>query len=117
GARCHQRVRLHLHDLRLGFRGRRRPPRPSRSRRARSMSAHAASPTVDPATGGVVTESGFRSTRLPDVKLLMWVFLPSACMFFGSLIGTYLAYHNRSLVGPFPADVLDIPLTTVSSFE
>src|SRR5690606_15313875 len=36
--------------------------------------------------------------------------------FFGSLIGTYLAYHNRSLVGPFPIDVLNIPLTTVSSF-
>ena len=81
------------------------------------MSAQAATATsVDPTTGGVVTEAGFRSTRLPDVKLLMWVFLASDCMFFGSLIGTYLAYHNRSIVGPFPADVLDIPLTTVSSF-
>lgn len=58
----------------------------------------------------------YRSTKLPDVKLLMWVFLASDCMFFGSLIGTYLAYRGRSLVGPFPEDVFDIPLTTVSSF-
>jgi len=37
-------------------------------------------------------------------------------MFFGSLIGTYLAYKDRSLVGPLPVDVFDIPLTTVSTF-
>jgi heme/copper-type cytochrome/quinol oxidase subunit 3 len=82
------------------------------------MSAHAvdtAAP-VAPGSRGAITAHGWRSTRLPDVKLLMWVFLASDCMFFGSLIGTYLAYHNRSLVGPFPVDVLDIPLTTVSSF-
>jgi len=58
----------------------------------------------------------YRATKLPDVKLLMWVFLASDTMFFGSLIGTYLAYRNRSLVGPFPQDLFDIPLTTVSTF-
>lgn len=62
------------------------------------------------------TVQPYRSTKLPDVKLLMWVFLASDCMFFGSLIGTYLAYRGRSLEGPFPHDVFDIPLTTVSSF-
>jgi len=73
------------------------------------MSTHAA--------GTAPVEShGYRSTKLPDVKLLMWVFLASDTMFFGSLIGSYLAYHGRSLVGPFPADILDIPLTTVSTF-
>ncbi|MCC6310259.1 MAG: cytochrome c oxidase subunit 3 [Trueperaceae bacterium] len=46
----------------------------------------------------------------------MWVFLASDTMFFGSLIGTYLAYRERSLVGPFPQDLFDIPLTTVSTF-
>ncbi len=59
---------------------------------------------------------GYRSTNLPDPKLLMWVFLASDCMFFGTLIGTYLVYKGRSLVGPFPKDVFDIPLTTISSF-
>ena len=58
----------------------------------------------------------YRATKLPDVKLLMWVFLASDTMFFGSLIGTYLAYKDRSLVGPLPIDVFDIPLTTVSTF-
>ena len=63
-----------------------------------------------------VDESGYRSTKLPDPKLMMWIFLASDCMFFGSLIGTYLVYKGRSKVGPFPQDVFDIPLTTVSSF-
>ncbi|HZJ08412.1 MAG TPA: cytochrome c oxidase subunit 3 [Trueperaceae bacterium] len=82
------------------------------------MSADASAHAETPAGvgQGTITPSGWRSTKLPDVKLLMWVFLASDCMFFGSLIGTYLAYHDRSLTGPFPADVFDIPLTTVSSF-
>lgn len=65
-----------------------------------------------------VTEQAapYRSTKLPDVKLMMWVFLASDTMLFGSLIGTYLAYRGRSLVGPLPGDVFDIPLTTVSTF-
>ena len=57
-----------------------------------------------------------RSTPLADRKLLMWIFLASDCMFFAALIGTYLVYNGRSLVGPFPTDILDIPLTTVSTF-
>jgi len=46
----------------------------------------------------------------------MWVFLGSDCLFFGSLISTYLVYRGQSLVGPFPADVFDIPTTSVSTF-
>src|SRR5690625_3417313 len=72
------------------------------------MSAQPAVPTEHAAP--------YRSTKLPDVKLLMWVFLASDTMLFGSLIGTYLAYRQRSLVGPLPVDVFDIPLTTVSTF-
>jgi heme/copper-type cytochrome/quinol oxidase subunit 3 len=63
-----------------------------------------------------ITASGYRSTKLPDPKLLMWIFLASDCMFFGTLIGTYLVYKGRSLVGPYPTDVFDIALTTISSF-
>ena len=73
-----------------------------------------------PANTAVVTpgmESGhYRSTKLPDVKLMMWIFLASDTMFFATLIGTYLVYKGRSLVGPYPIEVLDIPLTTVSTF-
>jgi cytochrome c oxidase subunit 3/cytochrome o ubiquinol oxidase subunit 3 len=46
----------------------------------------------------------------------MWAFLGSECLFFGSLITTYLLYRGRSIQGPFPADVYDIPYTSVSSF-
>ena len=59
---------------------------------------------------------GWRSSSLPDAKLLMWIFLASDVMFFGTLIGTYLIYKGRSVVGPYPLDVLDIPLTTISTF-
>src|SRR5690625_1966257 len=58
----------------------------------------------------------YRSSNLPDVKLLMWVFLASDCMMFGAMIGSYLVYKGRSLVGPYPLDLFDIPLTTIISF-
>ncbi|MDZ7706472.1 MAG: cytochrome c oxidase subunit 3 [Trueperaceae bacterium] len=70
-------------------------------------------------SAGVPAETqshGWRSSTLPDTKLLMWIFLASDVMFFGTLIGTYLIYKGRSIVGPYPLDVLDIPLTTVSTF-
>jgi heme/copper-type cytochrome/quinol oxidase subunit 3 len=55
------------------------------------------------------------STGLDNRKLGMWAFLGSECLFFGSLISTYLLYRGRSLQGPFPQDVYDIPYTSVSS--
>jgi heme/copper-type cytochrome/quinol oxidase subunit 3 len=56
------------------------------------------------------------STGLDSRKLLMWVFLASDCMFFGSLIGTFMVYKGRSLVGPSPQQIFDIPYTSVSAF-
>jgi len=50
-------------------------------------------------------------------KLAMWVFLGSECFFFGTLIATYLAYRGRSVVGPHPHEILNIPLTTLSTFD
>jgi len=66
-----------------------------------------------PAASGYTPET---STHLDSRKLLMWLFLSSEAFFFGSLIGTYLLYRNRSLAGPYPEDVFDIPFTSVSSF-
>ena len=37
-------------------------------------------------------------------------------MLFGTLIATYLAYEGKSVVGPTPQEILDIPLTSVSTF-
>src|SRR5260370_109022 len=35
-------------------------------------------------------------------KAALWVFLGSECVFFGTLIATYLAYKGRSVVGSVP---------------
>jgi heme/copper-type cytochrome/quinol oxidase subunit 3 len=55
------------------------------------------------------------NTGLDHRKMGMWIFLGSDCMFFGSLIGTYLAYKGKSLWGPGPRDVFNIPLTSYSA--
>lgn len=56
------------------------------------------------------------STGLSNNKLGMWVFLGSECLLFGGLISTYLLYKNRTLTGPSPAELYDIPFTSVTSF-
>ena len=56
------------------------------------------------------------TTGLPHTKLAMWIFLGSECLLFGALISTYVLYRGRDTAGPFPADVFDIPYTSVSSF-
>jgi cytochrome c oxidase subunit I len=55
--------------------------------------------------------------RLDHRKMAMWVFLGSECFFFGTLVATYLAYKGRSVVGPAPHEILNIPVTTVSTFD
>lgn len=73
---------------------------------------------VQHTTGGVAEHQ--TSTGLDNRKLFMWLFLGSDCLFFGSLIATYLLYRGRDAAlgnpGPRPADVFDIPYTSVSSF-
>ncbi len=56
------------------------------------------------------------STGIDNRKLLMWLFLASDCLLFGSLIAAYLLYRGRSIVGPYPEDLFDIPFTSVSAF-
>lgn len=56
------------------------------------------------------------STGLNNVKLAMWAFLASDCMFFGALIATYMVSKNRSVVGPYPEDLINIPFTSISTF-
>ena len=55
-------------------------------------------------------------TGLDMWKLGFWIFLGSETLFFGSLISTYMVYKHESVVGPFPTDVFDIPLTSISTF-
>ena len=56
------------------------------------------------------------TTGLDHRKLVMWAFLGSDCLFFGSFIATYLLYRGKSLVGPYPHEVFNIPYTSVSAF-
>jgi len=85
--------------------------------------AHAAPVIVD--SGSVappseaepyVLEHPHSSTGIDNRKLLMWAFLASDCMFFGTLIATYMVYKNRSLTGPLPREIFDVPYTSVSAF-
>jgi len=57
------------------------------------------------------------STGIENRKLGMWVFLSSEFLFFGALISNYLLYSNRGgFEGIYPAQIYDIPFTSVSSF-
>lgn len=56
------------------------------------------------------------TTGLDHRKLLMWTFLASECLFFGSLIATFLLYKDASVVGPYPHEILNIPITSTSTF-
>lgn len=56
------------------------------------------------------------STGLDSRKLGFWTFIGSETLFFGSLISTYMIYKGASVEGPYPHDVFDIPLTSVSTF-
>lgn len=56
------------------------------------------------------------NTGTSNAKLGMWVFLSTECLFFGAFISTYLLYRGRSVKGPLPADVYNIPFTSVTSF-
>jgi heme/copper-type cytochrome/quinol oxidase subunit 3 len=49
-------------------------------------------------------------------RLGFWMFLGSECTFFASLIGSYLALHGRSLTGPGPRQLFEIPYTSVATF-
>ncbi|MFV2007475.1 MAG: heme-copper oxidase subunit III [Longimicrobiales bacterium] len=64
----------------------------------------------------VAHDHGPTSTGLPTWKVGFWTFLGSECLFFASLISTYMVYKGASTTGPFPEDVLDIPLTSISTF-
>src|SRR5919201_3578686 len=86
--------------------------------------AHAAAPVVID-SGAVappsveqplVLEHPHPSIGIDNRKLLMWAFLASDCMFFGTLIATYMVYKNRSLDGPLPREIFDVPYTSVSAF-
>jgi cytochrome c oxidase subunit III len=67
------------------------------------------------------------STGLDSRKMAIWTFIGSECLFFATLISTYVVYRGRSLTGPFPhaewtsptgqvfEPILEIKLVTVGT--
>ena len=76
------------------------------------------------------TTSTTRSSRTPTTrpqtntgvsnnKLAIWMFIASEALFFGAFLATYFLYRGRDalfLKGPTPADLLNIPFTSVTTF-
>ena len=56
------------------------------------------------------------ATGLNTWKVGFWTFMGSETLFFGTLISTYMVYKGQSVEGPFPDELLSIPVTTVSTF-
>src|SRR5213079_3090824 len=57
------------------------------------------------------------SLGLDSRKMAFWAFIGSECLLFTSLISTYLVYKGKSVVGPYPHEILNIPFTSVSTFD
>jgi heme/copper-type cytochrome/quinol oxidase subunit 3 len=57
------------------------------------------------------------SMGLDSRKMGFWAFIGSECLLFGSLISTYLVYQGRSVSGPTPGEILNIPVTSISTFD
>ena len=53
---------------------------------------------------------------IPVRKTAMWVFLGSECIFFGSMIATFLLYRNTTGDGPTAEEIFDVAFTSASSF-
>jgi len=49
------------------------------------------------------------STGLDNRKLAIWTFIGSECMFFATLISTYIVYKGQSLRGPYPHETWTDP--------
>jgi heme/copper-type cytochrome/quinol oxidase subunit 3 len=56
-------------------------------------------------------------TSLPidNRKLAIWTFIGSECLFFATLISTYLVYAGQSVKGPFPTDIFSVGLVTAGT--
>ncbi len=63
-----------------------------------------------------VQDHHYTSTGLDSWKIGFWAFMGSECLFFGTLITTYMVYKGASVSGPFPEEILNIPLTSISTF-
>ncbi len=62
-----------------------------------------------------VDDHGHTTTGISNFKVGFWTFIASECLFFGTLISTYMVYKGRAVVGPYPAEIFDVLITTIST--
>lgn len=57
-------------------------------------------------------EAHHTSLPIDNRKLAIWTFIGSECLFFASLISTFVIYRNNHPKGPGPKDIFEVPLVT-----
>lgn len=72
--------------------------------------AHAAAATAHDAH-----DDHYTSTGLSSWKVGFWTFIGSECLFFATLITTYMVYKGQAVTGPYPEDLFNIMITTAST--
>ncbi len=81
------------------------------------MSDAASLPNLASKPHGVGHDFTATATGIEHKKMIMWAFLASDCMFFGTLISTHLIYRKIYPQGPIdPVSIFNIELTTFSTF-
>ena len=64
--------------------------------------SHAAAADPHAVAHGSLHESHPTTTGIPSRKVALWTLIGSECLFFASLISTFLVYKGQSLTGPLP---------------
>jgi heme/copper-type cytochrome/quinol oxidase subunit 3 len=60
-------------------------------------------------------DHGHTTTGLSNWKVGFWTFIASECLFFGTLISTYMVFKGRAVTGPYPSEIFDVLHTTIST--
>ena len=63
-----------------------------------------------------ISQSEIPSLGIDNQKLGVWTLLGSEAVFFSALIITYITMRGRSVSGPLPHQVLNVPLTAFNTF-
>lgn len=66
---------------------------------------------LEPAAG----QAHHTSLPVENRKLAIWTFIASECLFFASLISTFVIYRGSHTTGPGPKDVFEVPLVTAGT--
>jgi heme/copper-type cytochrome/quinol oxidase subunit 3 len=60
-------------------------------------------------------EEHHTSFPVDNRKMAIWTFIGSECMFFASLISTFVIYRDSHAKGPGPKEIFEVPLVTAGT--